>query len=136
MIRSILEGTAYGLRQNLEIAEKNLGLRAKDLRAVGGGSKSAIWTQIKADVLKRPITVLNLQETAVLGAAMLGGLASGRFAEHREAVSKASAQPLRVLSPDPETGLLYDQMYESYLSLYLSLKELFERISKVSPHPC
>jgi xylulokinase len=134
MIRSILEGTAYGLRQNLEIAEKNLGFSAKELRIVGGGSKSTIWSQIKADILKRPLTMLSQQETAVMGAAMLGGLASGRFVDYREAVCEASAQPLRVLPPNPDWGSLYDQMYDSYLSLYLSNKELFEQLSRARSH--
>ncbi len=136
LIRSILEGTAHGLRQNLEIAEKSLSFKVEELRIVGGGSKSEIWSQIKSDILKRPISVLNRQETAALGAAMLGGLASGRFADSREALSVASARPFRVFSPHSDASALYDQMYFSYLALYPSLKDIFEQIWKIrQPSP-
>jgi xylulokinase len=131
MIRSMLEGTAYGLRQNLEIAEQQLGLIVKELRVVGGGSKSRIWSQIKADVLRRHVTTLSQQETAVLGAAMLGGLASGRFADFREAVAMAAAQPLQVVSPNPDLAALYGRTYSCYLDLYDRIKDLFERVSEI-----
>lgn len=134
LIRSMLEGTAYGLRQNLEIGEKVLGFPVKEIRTVGGGAKSKVWSQIKADILKRPMTLLDQQETAVMGAAMLGGLASGRFGDYKEAAFKASAQPWRVFSPHPDLGPLYDQMYESYLILYRRLEDLFEKVSKVWRH--
>jgi xylulokinase len=133
MIRSMLEGTAFGLRQNLEIAEERLGFPVRELRVVGGGSKSIIWSQIKADILRKPITILNQQETAVMGAAMLGGLASGRFSDYREASSKASAQPWRALSPNSDFYTRYQQMYTSYLSLYLNAKEVFEQLSRLDP---
>ncbi|MDH7498800.1 MAG: xylulokinase [candidate division NC10 bacterium] len=135
VIRSMLEGTAYGLRQNLEIGEKLLQSAVKEIRAVGGGAKSKVWSQIKADILKRPLTLLDQQETAVTGAAMLGGLASGRFANYQEAALRASAHPWRVFSPNPDLGPLYDQMYASYLALYQRLDDLFEKVSKISPRP-
>jgi len=131
MIRSMLEGTAYGLRQNLEIAQQNLGLDLKELRVVGGGSKSAIWSQIKADVLRRSVTTLNQQETAVIGGAMLGGLASGRFADCREAVAKAAARPMQTFSPNPDACTLYDRTFDCYLALYRSLQDLFEKMSQI-----
>jgi xylulokinase len=131
MIRSMLEGTAYGLRQNLEIAEQQLGFTVKELRVVGGGSKSRIWNQIKADVLRRPVTTMNQQETAVLGAAMLGGLASGRFADFHEAVAKAATRPLQFVPPNPDVDALYGWTYSCYLDLYDRIKELFERMSEI-----
>lgn len=131
MIRSILEGTAYGIRQNMEIAEQDLGLKVRDLKVVGGGSISPIWGQIKADVLKKNITTLTLQETAVLGAAMLGGMASGRYMDFRDSIAKASARTLKSSFPEPEVSSIYDQMYASYLSLYLNTKGIFEQLSKI-----
>ena len=131
MIRSMLEGTAYGLRQNLEVAEQQLGFAVKELRVVGGGSKSRTWSQIKADVLRRPVTTMDQQETAVLGAAMLGGLASGRFADFREAVAKAGARPLQIISPNSDAEFLYSRIYSCYLDLYARVKDLFERMSEI-----
>lgn len=133
LIRSIMEGTAFGLRHNLEIAENELGLAANEIKSVGGGAKSLLWSQIKADILRRSIILLNFQETAVLGAAMLGGLASGHYSSYREAVSQASANSARVVIPNPVLEPLYNRMYESYISLYLQLKELFARTSRIPP---
>ena len=131
MIRSILEGTGYGLRQNLEIAQQHLGFIVNELRVVGGGSKSGIWSQIKADILRKPIVTLDQQETAVIGAAMLGGLASGRFQNCDEAVARAAARPVRSAPPNPDVRVLYDRTYACYLLLYSGLKSLFERVSRI-----
>lgn len=136
MIRCMLEGAAYGLRQNLGIGEGSLGVAVKEIRIVGGGAKSKAWSQIKADILKRPMILLDQQETAVLGAAMLGGLASGRFKDHKEAAWKTSAHPSREFLPNPDLGRLYDQMYESYLTLYRRMEDLFEKVFQVRSQPC
>jgi ribulose kinase len=74
---------------------------------------------------------MDQQETAVLGAAMLGGLASGRFADFREAVAKAGARPLQIISPNSDAEFLYSRIYSCYLDLYARVKDLFERMSEI-----
>ncbi|KEY60227.1 L-fuculokinase [Serratia sp. DD3] len=68
--RSALEGLSWQLRHNLSVLERIGGFKAEALQLVGGGSRNALWNQIKADVLNMPVKVLQEAETTVLGAAM------------------------------------------------------------------
>jgi len=70
VLRALLEGVALEMRLNLEILEES-GCAIRELRAIGGGAKSEVWTQLKADVTGRPITTLNVTEAGCLGVAML-----------------------------------------------------------------
>jgi xylulokinase len=121
--RAILEGSAYGIRDVLE-RFLEMGLGFNSVRVAGGGSKSRLWNQIKADVLNLPVETLNTPETTSLGAAMLGGVAGGLFGDLKEAVAK-------VVSIDEiyEPGgyqEVYDGMYMKYKKLYYSLKPVFQ----------
>jgi xylulokinase len=71
----MLEGIAYEMRLNMEILA-DAGNEIKEFRAIGGGTKSDIWTQLKADVTGKKITVLNITEAGCAGAAMLACAAS------------------------------------------------------------
>lgn len=127
-IRAILEGTAYGLRQNMEIVEKELGFPVNAFHTVGGGAKSDLWNQIKADTMNKMVHTLNIKETAVLGAALLGGLAAGIYRDYREAVKQAAASPLQTYLPNPELYPLYTRFFEIYKALYPDLKERFREL--------
>lgn len=70
ILRALLEGVALEMRLNLEILRES-GCEIHELRAIGGGAKSEFWTQLKADVIGRPITTLNVTEAGCLGVAML-----------------------------------------------------------------
>jgi xylulokinase len=127
-IRSILEGTAYGLRQNVEIVEKDLGFSISAFHTVGGGARSDLWNQIKADVINKTVHTLSIKETAVLGAALLGGLASGVYSDYRDAIHQASASRLQTYRPDPEIYPFYTRLFEIYKGLYPDLKERFRQL--------
>lgn len=75
-IRALLEGVAFMLRQNLESIE-HAGITIGEIRSMGGGARSALWNQIKADVCGKPILTLENEETALLGDAILAGVACG-----------------------------------------------------------
>jgi len=77
-VRALLEGVAFMLRQNLEFIERT-GLEVKEIRSTGGGARSQLWNQIKADVCNRPVVTLANEETSLLGNAILAGVASGIF---------------------------------------------------------
>ncbi|MCI0527399.1 MAG: hypothetical protein L0Y56_08135, partial [Nitrospira sp.] len=127
-IRSILEGTAYGLRQNVEVVEKDLGFSVSAFHIVGGGAKSDLWNQIKADVMNKVVHTLNIKETAVLGAALLGGLAAGIYKDYQDAVRQAAASRLQTYTPNPSLYPLYTRLFEIYKHLYLDLKERFKQL--------
>jgi len=131
VIRAVLEGGAYAVRQNIEIAEQLLSSSIVELQAVGGGTKSQVWAQIRADVLGRRLRTLHFRETAVLGAAMLGGIGGGIFADYHEAVQKASPSKSDTFEPRTEVHTYYDQLYIIYKKLYPTLKNSYQMLSEV-----
>ena len=124
-IRAILEGTAYGLRQNVEIVEEGLGYPIEAFQTVGGGAKSDLWNQIKADVMNKAVGPMNIKETAVLGAAMLGGIAAGVYDDYRDAVKQAAASSSQTFTPNPPLYPLYTDLFNVYKALYTDVKERF-----------
>jgi xylulokinase len=110
--RAVYEGLAYGWRELLEAGEAALGLRAEHIRVIGGGVRSPIWTQIKADVLGRPLELLDLDESVALGAAMLGGLAAGVYASEAEA-HQAVEHTSHWLYPNAEQHAMYEPYYRA-----------------------
>ncbi len=84
--RAIMESVAYLLRDNVE-ALRSMGAKISEIRSLGGASKSKLWLQIKADVLGLPVTVTECAEATSLGAAILGAVACGDFADTASAVS-------------------------------------------------
>lgn len=83
--RSALEGLAWQLKSNLALLERIGEFHTKELLLVGGGSRNALWNQIKADVLNLPIKVIDEAETTVLGAALFAWHATGYYASAEEA---------------------------------------------------
>jgi ribulose kinase len=71
---------------------------------------------------------MNIKETAVLGAAMLGGVAAGVYADCKDAVQQAAATSFRSFTPDPSTYPCYTRMFEQYKALYKDLKERFRQL--------
>jgi len=121
IIRALLEGVTFEMRLNLEILE-NSGYKITELRAVGGGAKSAIWTQLKADVMNKIITTLNVKEAGCCGAAMLA-CAADRKAPISELANKW-IKPLSTVYPQPENKEWYDERFEIYRKLYKTVKEI------------
>ncbi len=123
-IRSAMEGGAFALRHNLEIAEK-CGGEVKELRAMGGASLAHIWTQIKADVTGKPITVCHSGTETSLGAAILAGVGTGVYKSFEEAV-ELTVHATRHHEPEPENKGVYDRNYRIYRKLYEDLKGLMQ----------
>lgn len=124
-IRAGMEGVAYSLRHNLEVAEA-AGARVGELRAMGGSANSLLWTQIKSDVTGKRIRVPSSDTATTLGAAMLAGVGVGVYADFEEAV-KHTVMTGRVHEPNQENKEVYDRNYETYRQLYEQLKEVMDR---------
>jgi xylulokinase len=124
LVRSILEGVAYGLRDSLELL-RGLGCRVDVGRVSGGGARSAIWLEIAASVLGLPLQRTAVEEGAAYGAALLGGVAAGVFADAREAV-EACVRVRDEIAPNPEWERTYVEGYERYRALYPALRPLEE----------
>jgi sugar (pentulose or hexulose) kinase len=131
VIRAVLEGGAYAVRQNVEIAEQLLSSSIEELRAVGGGSKSRVWAQIRSDVRGKRLRTLHFREIAVLGAAMLGGIGAGIFADYHGAVQTASPSKSDTFEPRAEGHAYYDQLYTIYRKLYPALRDSYQLLAEV-----
>jgi xylulokinase len=125
LVRSVLEGVAYGLRDSLELL-RELGVEPTVGRVSGGGARSELWLRIVASVLGIPLERTAVEEGAAYGAALLGGVAAGVFGDAREAVA-ACVRVRDVVEPVPEWQPLYAEGYERFRSLYPALRRLEER---------
>lgn len=125
LVRSVLEGVAYGLRDSLELL-KELGVEPEAGRASGGGARSELWLEIVASVLGVPIERTAVEEGAAYGAALLGGVAAGVFADAEEAVA-ACVRVRDAVEPDPAWQSVYDGGYARFRALYPALRHLEEQ---------
>ena len=128
IIRALLEAVAYGLRHIVEIAE-SAGTRIDELRSAGGGSKSDLWLQIKADVLNKPVYQVSA-EAETLGDAIMAGVGVGVFDDLFSTCDEL-AKVKKIISPNPEYHKLYTKLYEIYREIYESTKESFDKLAEI-----
>ncbi len=129
LIRAVLEGIAYSTRQRIEVL-RALGINPKEIVAVGGGARSEVWNQIMSDVTGLPFLRLKHHETAVLGAALLAGLAVNAYKNFEEA-SKRTVSISERFKPRERYFKRYSALYKVYEDLYPKLSELFKRVSSI-----
>jgi xylulokinase len=122
LVRAVLEGVAYGLRDSLELL-RGLGLRPSAGRVGGGGSRSELWRRIVASVLGLPLEITAADDAAALGAAMLGGVAAGSFADVPAAVAACVRVTGRV-EPDPAWREPYAEGYAVFRRIYPAIAGL------------
>lgn len=122
MARACLEGSAFALLHNLEVAEM-CGVEIKEMRSMGGAANSRLWTQMKSDMTGKVITVPSADTATTLGAAILAGVGVGMYSDFTDAV-KHTIKLERTYTPDMELNKTYRKNYEIYLELYNSLKHI------------
>lgn len=123
-IRSIMESLGYIICRNLE-AITDMGLSIRQIRTMGGGSKSDIWNQIKADITGRELHITGYsQDTACLGAAILAGVAIGAFRDIPTAVD-SMVHITKIYYPNLENHKIYKKQYQKFKTLFSLLSELF-----------
>ncbi len=119
LVRAVLEGVAYGLRDSLELL-RSMDVVADVGRISGGGARSALWTRIVASVLGFPLERTAVEEGAAYGAALLGGVAAGTFADVHEAVA-ACVRVRETVDPVAEWVDVYADGYARFRELYPKL---------------
>ena len=128
MTRAVLEGVSFGLKDSFKLIQ-NAGLgKITQVRASGGGTKSAIWRQILASVLEAELVTVNTTEGAAYGAALLAGVGAGMWPD----VSSACIENIRVTHktlPDEAQVNVYHKMYPLYQELYPTLRSSFAKSS-------
>ncbi len=130
LTRAVLEGVAFGLRDSLELM-RAAGLRAvTQIRASGGGMRSALWRQILADVLDAELVQVNTSEGAAYGAALLAAVGCGWFPDVASAVS-ACVQVTERTQPSAQRDS-YTAAYAIYRELYPALRDSFARLATLA----
>jgi xylulokinase len=124
LVRAVLEGVAFGLRDALELL-KELGVEPQLGRASGGGARSDLWLRIVASVLGIPLERTAVEEGAAYGAALLGGVAAGVFGDVHEAVA-ACVRIRDRIEPEPAWADTYAGEYQRFRALYPALRPLEE----------
>lgn len=120
--RACMEGVAYEMRLNYD-ALADSGIRFSKLHATGGGAKSKVWMQMKADILNLPITSLKTSDAGTVGSAMLTGVAVGVFRDLAEAAAIMVRQ-METYQPDPRRHEQYMRIYERYRKVYQAVRPL------------
>ncbi len=122
LVRAVLEGVAYGLRDSLELL-RDLGVEAEIGRASGGGARSDLWLRIVATVFDLPVERPVVEEGSAYGAALLAGVAAGTFADVHEAV-EACVRTSGRIEPEPSWREAYEAGYARFRALYPALRPL------------
>ena len=122
-IRAIFEGIAYMLNENVKAIE-NCGVEIKEVRSLGGGAKSDVWNQIKADIINKPIVTLECDEATSLGVAIVAAVSLGWVEDIQTACSKA-VRVKKTFYPNKKNVEQYIKGYKSYKKLESQLEKLF-----------
>ncbi|WP_322797776.1 xylulokinase [Thermoflexus sp.] len=129
MTRAVLEGVAFGLRDSFELMKESGLTEITQVRASGGGARSALWRQILADVLGAELVTVNTTEGAAYGAALLAAVGAGVFPD----VPSACSAVIRITGrtvPGP-AARFYNEMYPLYRKLYPALQPAFQEIARL-----
>jgi ribulose kinase len=121
IFRALYEATACGTRQILDDLEAH-GLGIERVIFGGGGVKSALWLQIHADLLQRPITLPREGESCALGSAMTAAVAAGLVPD-LDAAAREMVATERVVEPDGGDAGAYEEVYAKYQGLYRRLND-------------
>lgn len=129
MTRAVFEGISYALKDILN-GIINTGTKVDIIHMCGGGSKSEFWRQLLADIYQIPVALpdMNSENSAALGAAMLGMVGYGEYNNLVEASDKILKMKKDIYLPNIEQSKVYQKYYSEFRKLYPALKESFKSI--------
>ena len=128
LVRSVMEGVGFAMMDSYKIF-KELGVKAETMLCSGGGARSAVWRQIQADIYGMPVKMVSNEEHSSFGAALLAGVGVNIFRNVEEACQK-SVSYIGTTNSIPENVKIYQELYETYCSLYPKLKDVFLKLGK------
>jgi xylulokinase len=131
LVRSILEGAAFALRHNVEVAAR-AGAEVREMRSVGGCSRSDVWNQIKADVLGMPVLLPRTSVGSPYGAAILAGMGAGAFPDVRKSLAEMVHLDRR-FEPNLANHEKYTRIYRVFRDIYDHLKCDFDSAAAITP---
>jgi xylulokinase len=127
VVRAILEGVAFSLRDSFTIF-REMHLPVGRIRLGGGGARSPLWRQIQADVYGHAVEIVQAEEGAAYGAAILAGTGAGNWRSVDDACD-AVVQTAHEIQPDPKNSAILDQAYRTYRGIYPALRQISHRNS-------
>ena len=130
MIRSVMEGATYAMRDCLEII-KGMNIPISQIRVSGGGARSVFWRQLQADIYGQDVCVTNSDEGPAYGVALLAATGTGAYSNIVEACS-ATISVTSSTATCAETKAAYDKAYPMYGQLYRSLKKDFPALAELA----
>jgi len=125
--RAFLESICYGFRHHIEVA-REIGYPVTRVIASDGGTRSAIWMQIAADVLGMEVQLLQGHPGSCLGAAYVAAVGIGALPGWNE--MHRFVKPARLVVPRPKAHAIYNEAFAAYRDLYLTLKPFYPRLSR------
>lgn len=123
IIKALLEGVALEMKLNLELMEQS-GMKIDSFIATGGGTRNKCWTQLKADVLNKPIISRNINEAGCYGAAMLA--ASAFFNQPVALLIERNCIESEIFNPDCNKAGIYEEKFKQYKQLYPLLRQFWQ----------
>ena len=123
VIRAILEGVAFSLRDSFTIFDE-MGVPVNSIRLGGGGARSRLWRQIQADVYGKEVEIVEAEEGAAYGAAILAGVGAGMWNTVDEACSAVVRVAARV-KPANDAVATLNRNYHSYRKVYSATRSIF-----------
>lgn len=127
MARAVMEGVAFGMRDQLELL-RSQGVHPTEAVISGGATRSAVWRQIFTDIMGIPLYTINTTEGAAFGAAILASVGVGAFPDVPTACH-AMIRRVDTTQPDPQGVETYQRLYPTYQGLYPALKETYTALS-------
>jgi xylulokinase len=121
ILRAVLEGITFNIRLMADAMAKEVDVPFKEMRLIGGGSKSPLWREIEASILNMPVSTFAAQQEAnSLGAAIIAGVALGIFTDFGDAVSRF-IKVQQTTKPKPENVAVYKQLFPLFNKTYDAL---------------
>ena len=130
MIRSLLEGVTFGMRDALDII-RQMGIPVTQVRASGGGARSEFWRQLQADIYNAPIVLTNAAEGPAYGVALLAGVGTGVWSSVEQAAKACIKQTAKIL-PQKKSAAAYERFYRTYDKLYFDLKDRYQEMAALA----
>lgn len=125
LARAVIEGITFALKDCLCVME-GLGIQFKQIRLAGGGSRSAFWRQLQADIFGHPVALVNSTEGAALGAAIIAMVGTRVYNDIPEAC-RCILQVVETMDPNPKRHARYAELHAEYQRLYPLLQSAFPR---------
>ena len=129
LARAVMEGVCFELRRTLELVEA-AGNTIQAVIHTGGGARSALWSQIKADIYHKPVHTLAVEEGGVLGSALLAMPAAGVYPDV-PAAARGCVQLGQSFQPNPANAARYDALFELFKDLHDRLQAPFDRLAEI-----